>query len=209
MRTEGATNLNPELVEFVRAKALMFPSVPRETLATTLRYEIEAEERADWRVPSHDNLVKMISNARNHDSPLDKQWSLSCLSKKDYYIPSEAKPTVVAAYRKRLAEKEILTIREALWMGRLYGIVESKDSVYDWAFLYAISEMISEANGSPFNSKKLDLEMIKNPDYASETQKEIAIWKIAQKYGADPVKLKNLNLSIEESEEIARSGKYS
>jgi|GEM_PF-3252012 len=207
MRTEGATNLNPELVEFICARALMLPLIPRGTLATALKYEIEAEERVDWRIPSYDNLVKIISSARNHHSPLDEPWSLSCLAKKEYPIPSEALPTVMEVYRKRLAENDVLTIREALWIGRLYGVIEPKDLVYDWAFRYAIHEIISEESEKPFKSRELDLEMIRNPHAARETQREIAIWNIATEYGADPVKLKDLNLSIEETEEIAKSGK--
>jgi len=41
-----------------------------------------------------------------------------------------------------------------------------------------------------------------------ETEREIAIWKIAERYGADPTELKDLNLSIEETEKIAESGEY-
>jgi hypothetical protein len=208
MRTEGSTNLNPELVEFVRSRALMLPTIPRETLATALKYEIEAEERVDWRVPSHENLMKMISSARNHHSALDEPWSLSCLARKEYHIPPEALPTVVSFYKQRLTENDVLTIREALWAARLFKIVDPPDLVFDWAFLYAIDEMIAEESGKPFESRERDLEMINNPQIAREVMREIAIWDIAYKYGTDPVRLKELNLSIEETEEIAKSGKY-
>ena len=43
---------------------------------------------------------------------------------------------------------------------------------------------------------------------AEETQRVFAIDEIADKYGAHPLKLLALNLSIEETEEIAKSGKY-
>ena len=141
------------------------------------------------------------------DSSEDKLWSLSSTAK--YPIPSEALPTVMAAYKKRLAKNDVLTIREALWMGRLYGVIEPKDLVYDWAFLYALWEMVSEDKKKPFfDSKDLDMELMEDVYCARETQREITIWEIAETYGADPVKLKDLNLSIEETEEIAKSGKY-
>jgi len=38
--------------------------------------------------------------------------------------------------------------------------------------------------------------------------REIDIWKIATKYDACAMKLKDLNLSLEETEEAAKSGKY-
>jgi hypothetical protein len=43
---------------------------------------------------------------------------------------------------------------------------------------------------------------------AEETLRVLAIDEIAEKYGAHPFKLAALNLSIEETEEIAKSGKY-
>jgi len=147
-----------------------------------------------------------IRKQKNNASPQDEPWSLASLN--DYPIPPEAMPVVMSFYKKRLAEDDVLNIREALWVGRLFKIIDPQDLVWDWAFLYAIDEMIAEESGEPFNSRRLDLEMIRNPQAARETQREIAIWGIAEKYGADPVKLKNLNLSIEETEEIAKSGKY-
>lgn len=137
---------------------------------------------------------------------LDEPWSLSSLTKCS--IPPEAMPIVMSVYKKRLAEKDPLLIREALWIARLYNIVDPPDLVWDWAFLYALEEMVSEDLGKPFDSRELDMEMITDVYSARETQREIAIWEIAEKYGSDPVKLKDLNLSIEETEEIAKSGKY-
>ncbi len=143
---------------------------------------------------------------KNPSSPLDEPWSLGSLA--EYEIPPEAMPTVMSAYKKRLAEKDVLTIREALWIGRLHNAVDPPDLVWDWAFLYATWDLISWIQAKPFDSRRLDLEMINDVYHARETQREIAIWGIAEKYGADPVKLKDLNLSIEETEEIAKSGKY-
>jgi hypothetical protein len=39
---------------------------------------------------------------------------------------------------------------------------------------------------------------------ARETQREVDIWELGEKYGLDPVMLKNLNLSLEQTEEIAK-----
>ena len=57
--------------------------------------------------------------------------------------------------------------------------------------------------------------MIKDIYYARETQREIAIWGIAEQYSADFDetadlfnKLIELNLPIEHIEEIAKSGEY-
>jgi len=137
---------------------------------------------------------------------LDSSWSLGSLA--EYPIPPEALPMVMSFYKKRLAEDDVLTTREALWTARLYKLIDPPDLVWDWAFVYATDEWASEITDTPFDTTKLDLEMINNPDYAREELRGIGIWEIAEKYGADPVKLKDLNLSIEETEEIAKSGKY-
>jgi len=94
----------------------------------------------------------------------------------------------------------------------LYKIIDPPDLTWDWAWAYATDEWLSEITNTPFNTTKLDLEMVRNPQYATErrrvTEREIAIFTIASKYGADPVELNDLNLSIEQTEEIAKSGKY-
>jgi hypothetical protein len=41
-----------------------------------------------------------------------------------------------------------------------------------------------------------------------ETQREIEIWELAQRYGADPVMLKDMDLSVEETEEELKSEGY-
>ena len=138
----------------------------------------------------------------------DEPWSIATLSNKEYYIPPEAMPVVMSFYKKRLAKNQNLSIREALWAARLYKIVDPPDLVFDWAFFYAFDESITEETGKPFGGRERDLELINNPQAARETMREIDIWIIATTYKADPVKLKDLNLSIEETEEIAKSGKY-
>lgn len=154
--------------------------------------------------PGLSAVQKELTKIRKSPSrPFDKPFSLASLA--EYDIPPEARPAVMSAYKRRLAEDDVLTIREALWIGRLYGVIEPKDLVCDYAFLYATEEMVSEIRGKPFDSRDLDIVMIQDVYHARETQREIAIWDIAKKYGADPVKLKDLNLSIEETEEIVKS----
>lgn len=151
------------------------------------------------------NKLKTKPSATNPEGK-DKPWSMASLD--DYPIPPEAMPVVMSFYKKHLAKGSVLTIREALWAARLFKIVDPLDLVFDWAFLYAIDEIITEETGKPFGGRERDLELINNPQYARETMREINIWNIATGYGADPVKLKDLNLSIEETEEAAKSGKY-
>ena len=138
----------------------------------------------------------------------DEPWSIATLSEANYSIPPEAMPVVMSFYRKRLAKDDELPIREALWAARLYKIVEPLDSLFAWAFIYGITEWAARESGKPFETKELDLRLIETPQYACETMREIDIWEIAIKYDACAMKLKALNLSLEKTEEAAKSGKY-
>lgn len=209
-------HLTPEVKKLIAQIYLEHPDygptkIREELLKRMKETGVDQYFGPDW--PSVSAVGKVVTEIRKRDDArlpelkrIDSPWSLSSLA--EYNIPPEALPVVMSFYKKRLAEDDVLTIREALWAARLCKIIDAPDLVWDWAFLYATDEMVSEILGKPFDSRELDLEMIRNPQYARETQREIAIWKIAEKYGADPVKLKELNLSIEETEEIAKSGKY-
>jgi hypothetical protein len=200
-RLNGSTNLDPEVDNIIRARVQLCGRlgmrIDRETLAVLLEQDIMNQ---GYRPPSIENIKKKISAAQHsQDDPLGKPWSLSSMA--EYHIPSEALPTVMEAYKKRLANNDVLTIREALWMGRLYGVIEPKDLVYDWAFFYALNEQLYEDFGKrPFTD--LDLELINDVYHARREMRTIELWQIAEKYGDDPDKLKELNLPQEEIDAV-------
>lgn len=204
----GRPAIKPHVKKLIYAKARQNKEIPRAALAVELRNLIEEMGEVPL---AEETIIKLISQARNHpEHPFDELWSLGSLV--EYPIPSEAMPAVMSAYKKALAENGELTIREAQWIARFYKIIDPPDLVWDWAWAYATEEWLSNITNTPFDTTKLDLEMVRNPRYAQERrsvfEREIAIWKIAEKYGTDPVKLKDLNLSIGQTEEVAKSGKY-
>jgi len=168
---------------------------------------------------------------------LDQPWTIGSLSK--YPIPPEALPIVMAIYRKApttsreitpegevayvmLENSRALTIREAQWIARLYKVIDDPDLLWDWAWLYAQDEWVAEVTGKPFFFPEFDLELMENPQYATESRRAQerwgAIWHIAEKYSADLDETLDLmnelnkldwsTLSNEEIEEIAKPGKY-
>ena len=195
-------NIPPSSRMHIIARAIAPPRIPRRELAKKLQNELEGMGHD---VPEVEVLERIISKYRNKvtKDPKDEPWSLGSLA--EHPILLEALPVVMALNWKRRTEDSELSIREALWIARLYKAFTSLDLVYDWAFLYTLEEMVFEMQGKPFDSSELDLEMMSNPYYASESRKEIFIHEIADKYSADPIKLKNLNLSLEEIEEIVKS----
>ena len=99
-------------------------------------------------------------------------------------------------------------IIEALWVARLYGLLESKDLVMAWANLLSTREMFHKATGVPLDNRQEELEheMIANPYAVRELGREMAILVLAEGRGLDPAELKDL--SNEELREIVKSGKY-
>lgn len=82
----------------------------------------------DW--PGLSTVQKELTEIRKkyaarppESTKLDEPWSLGSLV--EYPIAPEALPVVISVYKKCMLEEEPeLTIREALWIGRLYRIIE-------------------------------------------------------------------------------------
>ena len=204
-------NIPPDWKRYIMVRAVMESYIPRMLLADQILEQMRQSRDVRDKLPERESIERDISKARNHpESPLDELFSLASLGK--YDIPPEAMPAVMSAYKKTLAGNGELTIREAQWIARLHTIIDPPDTVWDWAWAYALEEWLSEITNKPFDTTILDLELISNPHYAQEKrrnlEREITVWRIAEKYGTDPVKLKDLNLSIQETEEIAKSGNF-
>jgi len=196
--------ITPKSRNYIIARALAPPRIDRRALAKKLQRELEEK---GFDVPEVEVLWRMISKARNHQpSELDRDWTLGSLA--DHPIPSEALAIVVAFQMYRLTTDEFLTIREALWAGRLYKLFNNKENpfiLHGWAFLYALEEVIFETQGKHFDSYALDTEMMHSVFYGHEAYKAFRILEIADKYDADPFKLRDLNLSLEEIEETVKA----
>jgi hypothetical protein len=188
---------------------------PRKILADEIQRELLERKLIEngANPPAIGTLEKRISFYSSPKQPFDELWSLASLP--EHPLPPDAMPVVMAAYRRTLATlggSDELTVREAEWIARLYKVIDDPDLVRDWAWLYAMQEWLADVTGQPFITEEFDVELIRNPQWARderrEFDREIAIWDIAEKYNADPMKLKDLNLSIEETEKIAKSGKF-
>jgi len=192
---------------YIIARAIAPPRIGRKALAKKLQKELEEK---GWDVPEKEVLWKKISEARNQQpNELDRDWTLGSLA--EYPIPPEALPLIGAFQMYRLTTDAFLSIREAQWAGRLYNLFsgENKENpliLHGWAFLYALEETLSEVQGNPhFDSYVLDTELMHNVFYGQEAYKAFSILGIADKYDADPFKLRDLNLSLYETEEAVKA----
>lgn len=134
--------------------ALAYPRRRRTLVAEELEKKLD-EKGHD--VPQLEVLERKISYFRNHEvkSPLDKPWNIFTLS--THPIPPEAVPLVMAIARNKMGVtyRHKLTIREAVWIGKLYTFVpedEREDYIVlhellVWAESYALMERYKETSG--------------------------------------------------------------
>lgn len=134
-RTSGSKNLTPEVDKIIfdlawKSRSNKGRRNARKGISNLIKQEIKTLKLI---CPSDDYLKREISRIWNHAAdPKDSPWSLVALP--DNPIPSEAVPyvlkvwayTLMASFNSPLTKKvekiSPLTIREAVWVGRLYSI---------------------------------------------------------------------------------------
>ena len=137
--------------------------------APKVRYEAmwvlhrnDASLPKDW--PSLSIVQKVLAKVRKEagkTDPKDAPWSFGSLI--EYPISPEALTEVVKIYEDMgpwmpFAGQDSIpfTIREALWVARLYKIIDDPDLFVDWAYQYAAEERYSEITERPLNTFELD-----------------------------------------------------
>jgi hypothetical protein len=139
-KKRGRPGIKPSIKSLICEYALTKRQIPRNALAVELIELIK--DKMGEAPPAEETIIKLITEARSHPkSELDLPWSLGWLSK--YEIPPEALPTVLLITGKRIKESNMhLTIREALWIGRLYKIVDNVDFLELFSVAYNVRECI-------------------------------------------------------------------
>ena len=137
--------ITPASLAIIMRRALEYPRNPRTKVAEDLQKELKKEHHD---VPELEVLERKISNLRTHEtnSELDKPWGISTL--RDREIPPESLPVVLELFIEKLrADAVHITIREALWIGRLAFVVKDKKILWDTAISYAWAEKVFKDMG--------------------------------------------------------------
>jgi hypothetical protein len=131
MTGKRGPKISREALRLIERRALESDKT-RTELAEDLQLEFQSHP---WPVPQVETLEKKISEARSKTDEQDNLWSLASLP--DNPIIPEAIPyvlrtwayTMTATYESPLTKeaKKVtpLTIREALWIGRIYSIFKT------------------------------------------------------------------------------------
>ena len=130
------TVLTPEVERIIADLYIKRPELRAKTQRFYEEVYNQVHKKIDWAEPNWPGLSvvkKRIADLRDKDRSrtaesmgLDEHWSLDSLP--EYPIHPEALPLVMRIYEKNLCEAAMsewyLSIREALWVGRLYKILE-------------------------------------------------------------------------------------
>ena len=154
------------------------PEIHRR-LMSTVEEAREDGKRIPWSppVPSLKWVQNVLKPVRAHEErqkkeqqktglSLDDPWSLGTVSKSKYRIPSEAVRYVLAAWEHTMVRGWGFTIRQALWVARLWNLinrfVELRGGMamgehwHAWATLYAARERAASVDGKIPDTTDLD-----------------------------------------------------
>ena len=139
----------------------------RSISKSTVEHKL-AEWRRDGKIPAA--AANLPIEAQPLDSekscPLDQPWCVGCLAK--YDIPPEALPIVMWVYEKHLGQKEQhFSIREALWIARLYKLIDDPIILDRFAYAYTLRDQIDWILGTYTSRRDLDVQLI---DYCFHKQ---------------------------------------
>lgn len=132
----------------------------RSISKSTIEHKL-AEWRRDGKIPAA--AANLPIEAQPLDSekscPLDQPWCVGCLAK--YDIPPEALPIVMWVYEKHLGQKEQhFSIREALWLARLYKLIDDPIILDRFAYAYTLRDQIDWILGTYTSRRDLDVQLI-------------------------------------------------
>ncbi len=121
---------------------------PRMLLSDEILEQMMQSRDVRDKLPERESIAKIISRTRKHPkSPLDEPWHVVTLA--DYDMPAEALPALLLIWGKSQEEPdEPLTIREAMWVARLYRLINNIEFLYVYAKHYALEEEVAEIEGA-------------------------------------------------------------
>lgn len=131
-------------------------------------------ERFAQLLPPAGTLRNYFTEARRSTGDIDRPWSVgqTFSGKPNETIPSQALPLVLLVWQRALAGGRTLTVRQAVWVGRLHSLYNIDQlntpqgmevwvsTIYLLASMYAAREQISEGEGVANGPDTSDIDAI-------------------------------------------------
>lgn len=153
-------------------------------------------------------FTKMLNEKLDKPSELDITWHLGLMGK--YNIPAEALPYILMVQRHTENSTDMfgqphepLTIRQALWVSRLYGIITPNPKVmkkdpqkmlysiahylYQCSEAYATREKICQLSGTPFDTTSLDKALRDGAEFNTFDKTIISSYRKDQSFSIDTI----------------------
>jgi hypothetical protein len=147
-------NISPKVRKMIYEEAVLNQHQKRRDLLA--RDLIRKIRNSGATPPGEDTLIKMISRFRKREpNPLDQPWTIESLIK--YKTTPEALPWILKAWAySREFLNHALTIRDAGWVERLYGVIRDVGKLTSIATGYAYAEMMAEILKQRFSTLDQD-----------------------------------------------------
>ena len=128
---------------------------------TLLRSEIDNQMPG---LSAIQKYLKPVNERLGKPNPLDNPWQLGLMAKPEYTIPPEAGSNIadIQEYIEKTPldglemERTPLSIREALWVARLYTFKRNIKFLYQWVKTYAEFERLCQLSETPLDTSILD-----------------------------------------------------
>ena len=140
----------PNVKKLITIRAWQNRTIDRGTLAEQLDSEIEKMNEIP---PSIETMKKMISEARSHSlGELDNGFTLGAIAdlrKEGIFDFSEDAIKRIWKIQKWLESDDkapqgvkLITIRQAIWIDKLKGLVEGDEDLFHASFVYSFQELL-------------------------------------------------------------------
>ncbi len=161
--------ITDEVIKLIAQIYLEYPNWRAKEIQSEVSarlYKANPRLNPDW--PGLSAVQKELTEIRKRDAvrqpeskKIDKRWSISTLA--EFNIPPEAIPKVFQIQQNRKDAEKPLTIREAMWAGRLHMLIEDIGKLSLLAASYALMERVCELADIPNDSFNTDYFSVKNP----------------------------------------------
>jgi len=98
-----------------------------------------------------DRIMPGIRKHAKHNererNPIDQPWTIQSMSNSQYYIPSEALPSVLRVWFHAKEQGYDLSIRHAQWVGRLYAVITDVETLSRESYMASAMESLAEWAG--------------------------------------------------------------
>ncbi len=129
--------------------------------------ELKLADENNPSLRSYEKEIQPLRKALQTKDPLDEPWSIGACVEQKIYLSTEDIFHILQVRQKQLKDENLatqLSIRQALWMARLYAVAQHTSETEDqalerlwtYSFQYAIWEKVCNLKRDDFHTREID-----------------------------------------------------